>query len=213
MKSKRILSLSNINSRLLDVRYAVRGEIPLRASEIVKELKKNPSAYNFSRIAELNIGNPQFFESKKIESTRLVISHILRRHSPLFNLTSTSGNSFYELQAEASQLADEYEHILGVRNFYQNISSGVPQKSVAQFIEARDNLASNPNNIFSGNGASDSINAILNLLIDGPQTGIMCSVPTYPLYSALISLYGGSFVKYHLDEEDNWNVNVEDCIT
>jgi hypothetical protein len=32
-------------------------------------------------------------------------------------------------------------------------------------------------------------------------------VPQYPLYSAIISLFGGSLVPYYLEEEANWNLD------
>lgn len=36
---------------------------------------------------------------------------------------------------------------------------------------------------------------------------ILVPVPQYPLYSASISLYGGSLVPYYLDEEANWSLD------
>lgn len=205
----RLLSLSNINPHLIQTKYAVRGEIPTRAAEIQQEINSPGSNYPFSSLSQLNIGNPQFFEFSKIESTRIIMSHFLRRFSPHLSCVS-SGYLSSELQAEVDFLADEYARVLGIHSYAQNLDSGVPGQSVARFIQKRDGYASNPEHIFSGNGASETINTILNLLIDGPSTGIMCSVPTYPLYSALIRLYNGSFVKYYLDEDDNWNINVSE---
>ena len=210
MNSSKVLSLATINPLLLNVRYAVRGEIPIRASEIREDLLVNPSAYNFSEIAELNIGNPQFFEFKKIEPTRHVMSRLLRKYSPHINLTSSSKTLSPEIESEIDQLADEYFSVIGINDSLQNLSTGIPEKSVSRFITKRDGLESHSDLIFPGNGASQSIHTIMNLLIDSPNAGIMCSVPTYPLYSALTSLFGGTFVKYNLDEEDNWNVNMKE---
>jgi hypothetical protein len=36
---------------------------------------------------------------------------------------------------------------------------------------------------------------------------ILVPVPQYPLYSAIISLFGGSLVPYYLEEEANWNLD------
>jgi hypothetical protein len=36
---------------------------------------------------------------------------------------------------------------------------------------------------------------------------ILVPVPQYPLYSASISLYGGSLVPYYLEEEANWSLD------
>jgi aspartate/methionine/tyrosine aminotransferase len=38
----------------------------------------------------------------------------------------------------------------------------------------------------------------------------MIPVPQYPIYSALITLYGGQMVNYYLDEEKNWALNSAD---
>jgi hypothetical protein len=35
-------------------------------------------------------------------------------------------------------------------------------------------------------------------------------VPQYPLYSAAISLFGGSLVPYYLEETENWGLDVND---
>ena len=36
---------------------------------------------------------------------------------------------------------------------------------------------------------------------------ILVPVPQYPLYSAAISLFGGSLVPYYLEEEANWGLD------
>lgn len=38
----------------------------------------------------------------------------------------------------------------------------------------------------------------------------MVPIPQYPLYSALLTLDGGTLVKYFLDEERGWGINPED---
>ena len=35
----------------------------------------------------------------------------------------------------------------------------------------------------------------------------MVPIPQYPLYSALLTLDGGTMVKYYLDEEKDWGVD------
>jgi len=38
----------------------------------------------------------------------------------------------------------------------------------------------------------------------------MIPVPQYPIYSALITLYGGQMVNYYLDESKNWSLDLQD---
>lgn len=39
---------------------------------------------------------------------------------------------------------------------------------------------------------------------------MLVPIPQYPLYSALLTLDGGTMIKYFLDEDKNWGVNAED---
>lgn len=39
---------------------------------------------------------------------------------------------------------------------------------------------------------------------------VLVPVPQYPLYSAAISLFGGSLVPYYLEETANWGLDVTD---
>jgi len=86
------------------------------------------------------------------------------------------------------------------------------RKEVAKFIEKRDGSAvkSDWNNISLCNGASEGVRMAFKMLIRNPKDGIMVPIPQYPLYSALLTLDGGTFVKYFLEEENNWGVNVDD---
>jgi aspartate/methionine/tyrosine aminotransferase len=47
------------------------------------------------------------------------------------------------------------------------------------------------------------------MLISGKSDGIMIPIPQYPLYSALITLNGGTLVPYYLDESKNWALDVK----
>ena len=48
------------------------------------------------------------------------------------------------------------------------------------------------------------------MLIGSKKDGIMIPIPQYPLYSALITLNGGTLVPYYLDEGKNWALDVKD---
>jgi len=86
------------------------------------------------------------------------------------------------------------------------------RKIVAEFIEKRDGPAvhSNIDNIFLTNGASEGVNTILGMLINSKDDGIMVPIPQYPLYSAAITLKGGTLVEYYLDEENNWGCDIKE---
>ena len=86
------------------------------------------------------------------------------------------------------------------------------RKAIADYIEKRDGPAveANWNNIYMTNGASEGVRAAFKLLIREKSDGIMVPIPQYPLYSALLTLDGGTMVKYFLNEEKNWGVDAED---
>ncbi len=81
------------------------------------------------------------------------------------------------------------------------------REAVAQFIQERDGVGIDPDQIYLTDGASKGVQSILKLLISGPADGIMIPIPQYPLYSATITLYEGRIVPYGLDEADNWRLN------
>ncbi|CAM9802941.1 unnamed protein product, partial [Hapterophycus canaliculatus] len=42
----------------------------------------------------------------------------------------------------------------------------------------------------------------------GKKDGLLTPIPQYPLYSASLTLLGGSLVPYHLNEGASWGVEV-----
>ena len=84
------------------------------------------------------------------------------------------------------------------------------RKKVAQFIQERDGVATNEESIYLTNGASEGVRLALLLLIRNQMDGILIPIPQYPLYSALITLYGGTACGYYLDEEQNWALDPKD---
>lgn len=123
------------------------------------------------------------------------------------------------------QLADErvlasYPHdvIERVRGLLKQIgtvgayshSQGIPavREQIAKFIETRDGHPTDPKHIFMTNGASDGISRILECVIATPDIGVMIPIPQYPLYSAAITLNGGTIVPYYMNEETDWSLRV-----
>ena len=86
------------------------------------------------------------------------------------------------------------------------------RQSIAEFINARDGFAveADWNNIYLTNGASEAVRTSFKLLIRDQKDGVMVPIPQYPLYSALLTLDGGTLVKYFLDEEKGWGINPAD---
>ena len=58
-KASGILTLANINPQILEMQYAVRGEVPILANKIRDELAAGTGAWPFNEVIQCNIGNPQ----------------------------------------------------------------------------------------------------------------------------------------------------------
>lgn len=58
-------------------------------------------------------------------------------------------------------------------------------------------------------GASASVHYLLQAMIQDSSDAFLVPVPQYPLYSAALSLYGGTLMPYYLDEASGWGVDVD----
>jgi alanine transaminase len=74
---KKALTLDSINGRVIDVQYAVRGELALKADKYVHELEDGKGvSLPFDKVVTANIGNPQQkgLDQRPITFWRQVIS-------------------------------------------------------------------------------------------------------------------------------------------
>jgi len=74
---KRVLSLDTINPAILSARYAVRGELALRANELTEQLKNNQTNLPFKDVVHCEIGNPQALDQKPLTFIRQVFEYII----------------------------------------------------------------------------------------------------------------------------------------
>ncbi|KAJ3071838.1 hypothetical protein HDU98_004729 [Podochytrium sp. JEL0797] len=210
----KVLNLKTISPTILEVEYAVRGEIAIRAEELRKQLISHPGSLPFTRITNCNIGNPQQLGQKPITFFRQVSALVdfpdllSEKNKPITSQLFAS---------DAIERANSYLTTIGSTGAYSN-SQGVPaiRKEVAAFIEARDGFPANPEHIFLTAGASPAVQLVLNALISHPKVGIMIPIPQYPLYSASIANYNGTPVHYLLDESNSWGLSTAEltrCIT
>jgi alanine transaminase len=50
--------LNSLPNNVIKAEYAVRGAIPIRGAEIMKEIESGSTKYPFKQTTQLNIGNP-----------------------------------------------------------------------------------------------------------------------------------------------------------
>ncbi|KAG5522084.1 hypothetical protein RHGRI_034328 [Rhododendron griersonianum] len=193
--SPKALDYESLNENVKKVQYAVRGELYLRASELEKEGKK---------IIFTNVGNPHALGQKPLSFPRQVVALC---QAPFLLDDPNVGLIF---PADAIAKAKHYLSLTSGGLGAYSDSRGLPgvRKEVAEFIGRRDGYPSDPELIFLTDGASKGVMQILNTIIRGEGDGILVPVPQYPLYSATISLFGGSLVPYYLEETANWGLDI-----
>ena len=116
---------------------------------------------------------------------------------------------FKYFDKEAVERARLYLDEIGSSGAYcesQGISS--VRENVAKFISARDSHLQTKSNIFLTQGASAGINYVLHTILSS-NSGVMIPIPQYPLYSATITLLGAHQINYHLNESQDWSINID----
>ena len=200
-----MVSPLKLNENIVEMEYAVRGPIPLRAAEL--------QAAGRTTIA-CNIGNPQALGQQPITYYRQVLSLI---EQPALigrerRLAATASDAEVLFPPEALETAERVLEGFGVGTGAYTESKGPRfiREAIAAFIDRRDSgpdgpaVASDPEKVFITDGASDGAKHVLEMLISGPTDGIMIPIPQYPLYSATIRKCGGVQVDYYPDEERGW---------
>ena len=198
-----------INQNLVEMEYAVRGTIPRRAQEMQRAGRT---------IYACNLGNPQALGQKPITFYRQVLALLeaasnIPRERSLTRVAVANPELFKE--GGVTPLSD---YIIDYSaNFIDQCRTGMGayteskgplfiREAIARYIDLRDgeNIAADPEQIFLTDGASDAVKRIMELLITGPQDGVMIPIPQYPLYSATVKRCGGVQVNYYPEEENDW---------
>ena len=195
-----------INQNLVEMEYAVRGTIPRRAQEM---------QHAGRTIYACNLGNPQALGQKPITFYRQVLTLLeaagnITREPSLARIAAANPELFIE-----SGIAPLADYIIDYSaNFLEQCRTGMGayteskgplfiRTAIARYIDRRDgeNITADPEQIFLTDGASDAAKRIMELLITGPQDGVMIPIPQYPLYSATVKRCGGVQVNYYPEED------------
>lgn len=204
------LTVSDLNKSTLEAKYAVRGQIPIRADELRSKLHRENHHLPFEHIVSANIGNPQQLDQKPLSWYRQTLS--LVQYPSLIE-------KIYKLDNETKDNLYPQDVIERTRKLLKSVGSvgayshsqGDPliRESVAEFIYQRDGYLSDPSNIFLTSGASAAVSYLIQVLSSGKDTGILIPIPQYPLYTASIALNNAVPIPYYLDEANNWSTDPE----
>ncbi|KAI9652242.1 MAG: hypothetical protein M1829_001808 [Trizodia sp. TS-e1964] len=208
----RSLNIDNINPHVKEAKYAVRGELAVRAEsyrqQLAKQLAdKQENKLPFDKVISANIGNPQQLDQKPITFFRQVLS--LLEYPPLLAKQEVLLSQLGYKQDAIDRAKWLLQECNSVGAYSQ--SQGVPaiRNSVAKFIEARDGYPADSNTIFLSAGASSGVNTLLHIICAKPETGVLVPIPQYPLYTASLSVLNARCVPYYLDESKGWGTDME----
>jgi alanine-synthesizing transaminase len=84
-----------------------------------------------------------------------------------------------------------------------------PRKAVVHYSQEKHVAGVTVDDVYLGNGASELIAMSMNALLDAGDEVLIPS-PDYPLYTAVVSLSGGTPVHYRCDEGSGWLPDVAD---
>ena len=207
----RSLNINNINPHVKEAKYAVRGELAIRAESYRSKLAGRhvdgvPEKLPFDTVISANIGNPQQLDQKPITFFRQVLSlleypNLLEKEEIL-----RDGLGYKQDVIDRAKWLLKEVHSVGAYSH----SQGAPgiRDSVARYIEERDGYASDPINIFLSDGASAGVSTLLHVVCSSPKTGVLVPIPQYPLYTATLSLMNAQCVPYYLDESKAWGTDM-----
>ena len=200
-----LLNIENINQKVREAQYAVRGELVIIADQMQRDISEGKRT-DLKKIVFCNIGNPQAVGQKPLTFIRQVLS--LVEYPDLLNNPNVS--SLYP--SDVIERAKEYikKTKFGVGAYSNSQGFDFVVKDIANFIEKRDGYKSNPRNIFLSNGASEGIQMFLMTVIRNNSDGVLLPIPQYPLYSALLTLLNGTKIDYYLDESQAWGLSMEE---
>ena len=202
-----LLSATNINPHVLEMKYAVRGEVLDVATALKKQLLADPTSLPFPEVVSCNIGNPQALGQAPPAFARQVISLVVNS-----DLIKSCPQAFLPQAIERAKLYLDKTNGIGAYSGSQGVE--IVRKEVSDFISRRDGYPCDHNNIFLTNGASDGVKALMQTTIRGGtcRDGVLVPIPQYPLYSALTTLFDGELIGYYLDELSDWSFTIDELI-
>lgn len=201
----RCLTIDDINPHVKIMEYAVRGPLVIRASEIEKELEQGVKK-PFTEVIKANIGDCHAMGQVPLTIMRQVLA--LVSYPKLFE-----DKSFPE---DAKSRAREI--LKGCRgssvgSYTDSTGIEIIRKHVAEYIEKRDGIPSDWQNIILSAGASDGIKNLLKMLncdVNGKKPGVMVPIPQYPLYSATLAEFDMHQIGYFLNEQKQWGLDLSE---
>ncbi|CAF98485.1 unnamed protein product, partial [Tetraodon nigroviridis] len=202
----KMLVLQEINPNVKNMKDVVFSTIKRRADQISKELREGAQK-PYQHLIDVSSGDPHASGVKPLTFVRQVLAACI--YPELVNSN--------RLPADVRQRAQRIlgECVGGSVGSY-TATAGIPEivHRVSEFIMRRDGgISSNPENIYISPGSQWAVQNILKLLVkdEGPlRTGVLTPGPCYRTTITSITGIGEVPVPYYLNEEQGWELQVEE---
>lgn len=202
-----ILAVENINQNIRHLEYAVRGPLVIRAVELAKELETGAQK-PFRNVIRANIGDCHAMNQKPLTFYRQMIAC-----ASYPELMDTDPNIPDDIK---TRVRDILKCCGGnsVGAYSDSCGLEIVRRQCADYIQQRDGIPCDWQNIFLTTGASEVVKTMLSFVNNpsqaGRRVGVMIPIPQYPLYSATLCELGMHQVSYYLDEDHDWRLEVDE---
>ena len=104
---------------------------------------------------------------------------------------------------------DMIRNLAGAAGYTDSKGMFAPRRSIVHYTQEKRIRDVTVDDVYIGNGASELIVMSMNALVNAGDE-ILVPAPDYPLWTAAVSLSGGTPVHYMCDEQADWNPDLAD---
>ncbi|MCC9173252.1 pyridoxal phosphate-dependent aminotransferase [Arthrobacter sp. zg-Y179] len=115
----------------------------------------------------------------------------------------------FGFEAPEAILVDMMRHLPKAQGYSDSRGIFSARTAVVQYYQGRGIKNIDVDDVYLGNGVSELITLSLQALLNNGDE-ILVPAPDYPLWTASVSLAGGTAVHYMCDESEHWWPDVED---
>ncbi|CEA08795.1 Glutamate-pyruvate aminotransferase AlaA [Arthrobacter saudimassiliensis] len=115
----------------------------------------------------------------------------------------------FGFEAPEAILVDMMRHLPKAQGYSDSRGIFSARTAVVQYYQSRGIQNIDVDDVYLGNGVSELITMSMQALLDNGDE-ILVPAPDYPLWTASVSLAGGTAVHYLCDEDNHWWPDLED---
>ncbi len=158
----------------------------------------------------------QIRQSKKLQGVRydvrgpiLAEAHRLEAEGHRILKLNIGNTAPFGFEAPEAILADMIHHLPKSQGYSDSQGIYSARTAVMHYYQSRGLREVGVEDIFIGNGVSELISMVLQAFVDDGNE-ILVPSPDYPLWTAAVTLSGGTAVHYRCDEANGWNPDLAD---